>query len=131
MGGIVMPERGVKVFQCCFHIQFWHERDIVFLHHLHEPFDHAVTTAIVLGARFTSLANLLVSCVVYADQLSVSRFKQDPQFFTLVAAELRSSLNTCAYHFALPRCCTYVHAPAYRAVTRVTARALSCKAVWR
>lgn len=33
-----MRERYCKVLQCCSHIRFWHERDIVFLHRFHEPF---------------------------------------------------------------------------------------------
>ena len=37
---IVMHERRCKVLQGCSHIQFRHERDIVFLHRLHEPFSH-------------------------------------------------------------------------------------------
>ena len=42
-GFIVMRERCCKVSQCCSHIRFWHERDIVFLHRFHEPFGHAIT----------------------------------------------------------------------------------------
>ena len=40
---IVMRERCCKVLQCCSHIRFWHERDIVFFHRFHEPFGHAIT----------------------------------------------------------------------------------------
>ncbi len=38
-----MRERCCKVSQCCSHIRFWHERDIVFFHRFHEPFGHAIT----------------------------------------------------------------------------------------
>lgn len=43
-GFIVMRERCCcRVLQGCSHIRFWHERDIVFLHRLHELFGHAIT----------------------------------------------------------------------------------------
>lgn len=48
----------------------WHERDIVFRPRLHEPC--GLLTVVVQGFRFSYLANLRISYVVYAEPLFVS-----------------------------------------------------------